>query len=144
MPAYGSRPSAGQGGVVEDLTYENLTMTNVKVAILITSYYPRNSGKSPQDDPARSRSARPRRSGGISALPTSPPSAGKQAGRIVGLPEMPIENIVLDHVNLSAQMGLQVVHARGIRFIDSHVTAADGPVLSSFDADISGLDAQSP
>jgi len=132
----------GLGAIVEDLTYENLTMKNVKVAILITSYYPRIP-ESPRDDPAQP------------AGPTTPiwrniriinvtSVGGKQAGRIIGLPEMPIQDIVLDHVNLSAQTGLQIVHAKGIQFVDSHVTAANGPVLDSYDAEISGLDAQSP
>ena len=30
----------GRGGIAENLTYENLTMKNVKNSILITSYYP--------------------------------------------------------------------------------------------------------
>ena len=58
-----------RGGLVENLTYENLTMKRVKTSIMITSYYP--------EIPARSRnwmppirSRRKRRSGDICELTT--------------------------------------------------------------------------
>src|SRR5207249_5965325 len=35
------KAARGSGGLVENVTYENLTMKNVKVAILITSFYPK-------------------------------------------------------------------------------------------------------
>jgi polygalacturonase len=130
----------GKGGVVEDLTYENLTMKNVKVAILITSYYP-SIPSDPAIDPSQPADSstpvwRNIRISNVQA------AGGKQAARIIGLPEMPIDTILLDHVKISADLGMQIVHARGIRFVDSHVTAANGPVLNSFDADVTGLDSK--
>jgi polygalacturonase len=34
------KAARGSGGLVEDITYDNITMKNVKTAIFITSYYP--------------------------------------------------------------------------------------------------------
>jgi polygalacturonase len=127
----------GAGGIVEDLTYENLTMKNVKVAILITSYYP-EIPKAPENDPSQSDGLntpiwRHIRISHVTAI------GGQQAARIIGLAEMPVTDVQLDHVNISAQMGMQIVHAKGIHFSDSTVTAASGPVLISHDAEVTGL-----
>jgi polygalacturonase len=128
----------GAGNVVEDLTYENLKMKNVKVAILITSYYPRIPS-SPQDDPAEADDSAPPiwRHIRISNVTSE---GGGQAGRIVGLAEMHISDVVFDHVNLSARTGMQIVFADKIQFVDSHVAAETGPALMAHDADVSGLE----
>jgi polygalacturonase len=128
----------GTGGIVENLTYENLTMKNVKVAILITSYYP-EIPKAPENDPAQPDGPgtpvwRHIRISNLTA------AGGMQAARIIGLAEMPISDIVLDHVNISAKLGMQIVHATGIIFSNSQVTAATGPILIEHDAQVSGLD----
>ncbi len=127
-----------RGGLVENLTYERLTIRNVKLPILIESYYP----KLPKDlgkDPAQPIAAltpiwRHIRIEHVDI------SGSLTAGQIVGLPEMPVEDIILTDVRIGARRGLQVVHARGIRFVKSHVHAAQGPALIVQDADVSGID----
>ena len=42
----------GEGGVVEDVTYDNPKMDSVKVPIFITSYYPTVPAR-PEEDPAQ-------------------------------------------------------------------------------------------
>src|SRR5439155_23035349 len=114
----------GQGGLVEDLTYENLTMKNVKVPILITSYYPKIPADA-QDDAAQVVAATTPiwRNIRISRLRSE---GSPVAGQIIGLPEMPVENIELTDVKISAQKGMQIVNAKKIQFNDSRNDVAEG------------------
>jgi polygalacturonase len=126
----------GRGGVLEDVTYENLTMTNVKNAILITSYYPKIP-KQPDKDPMRPAGARTPVWRHI--LIRNVVATGCQnAGEIVGLPEMPAQDIVFDHVQISATAPIQIFNARGIQFIDSIIAASNGkPIIAN--AEVEGL-----
>lgn len=136
----GIRLKAGRGfgGLVEDLTYENLTMKNVKVPILITSYYP-HIPKNPEDDPKQKvTSTTPiwRHIHITNVKSTDSPVAGQ----IIGLPEMPVEDVVLTNVDLSADKGMQIVHAKGLQFINSKIASKIGPNIISNDAEIQGMD----
>jgi polygalacturonase len=127
----------GKGNIVEDLDYENLTMKNVKVALFITDYYP-SIPKNPQDDPAQPvTDATPIFRHIHIANVTA--DGGAVAGRIIGLAEMPISDILLEDVHISAQKGMQIVNAKGIEFVNSTVTAAAGPAVDAQDADVTGL-----
>jgi polygalacturonase len=126
------------GGTVEDANYENLTMKNVKLAILITSYYPRVPDH-PELDTTQPV---------IATTPiwrhiriTNVTAEGSDvAGRIVGLPEMHIADVLLTNVHIAAHTGFQVVRADNIRFVNSQVTAEQGPALTAVDSQVEGLD----
>jgi hypothetical protein len=62
------------------------------------------------------------------------------AGTIRGLPEAPITNLTLSNVNISAKTGLKIYHAKGIKFVGSKITVENGKVLTTFDAEVSGLE----
>ena len=126
----------GKGGVVEGLIYRNLTMRNVKNSILITSYYPKVPKDLTEDT---GREADDRTPAWRNIQITNVTSSGGQiAGQIVGLPEMPIENVVLTNVHISADKAMQIAHAQGIKFVNSSVTAASGkPII--VDAKVEGL-----
>jgi polygalacturonase len=128
----------GTGGVVEDLVYEDLTMRGVTTPIDITSYYPKLPAD-PAADPARPVTATTPvwRHITITRLTATGSPA---AGRIVGLPEMPVDGVTLTDVHLSANKGLTVIAARGVRFVDSSVAIATGPTLIRGGvADVTGL-----
>ena len=133
------KAARGSGGLVEDVTYENLTMINVKVAVLITSYYPRIP-KDPAADPAQAVGATTPIWRNIHITNVTA-TGGAIAGQLVGLAEMPIDSITFTHVNLSAQKGLQVYHARNIVFVRSHVKAEAGPLVTQANAQVKGLPA---
>ncbi len=134
----------GAGGLVENLWYENLTLQRVKVPILITSYYNGNSPVKtapvdPAQDPAQTVTEttpiwRHIHIENISAVDS------KIAGQILGLAEMPVEDVVLTNVTLSARTGMQIIHAKNIRFERSHVTAQVGAPVILEHADVQGLD----
>jgi polygalacturonase len=126
----------GRGGLVENVTYEHLTMRNVKNSILITSYYPRIPNQFDRDPGEAVGGRTPRwRHIRISDVTST---GGVVAGQIVGLPEMPIEDIVISQVNISAIRPIEIAHARSIRFIDCDISASSGkPVIA--DAAVEGL-----
>ena len=113
-----------RGGLVEDCTYRNLTMENVKIPINITAYYPRI----PKEDTAQPMTEKTPiyRNIRISNLTATSPQS---AGFIVGLPECVVSNVVLENVHISAPKGLTVRNATAMQFKDSRIEAGQGPPL---------------
>ena len=105
------KSARGRGGLVEDVTYSDITMKDVKIPLNITAYYPKvpaaDTAQAVARDTPRYRRIR------ISNLSATSPSS---AGLIVGLPEQPVEDLQLENVHLSAPQGLAVRNARGITF----------------------------
>jgi polygalacturonase len=132
----------GSGGLVENLTYENLKMTDVKVPILITSYYADSSPGETPVDPAHDKAQPVNATTPIwrhIVIRNVTAIGSKVDGEIYGLPEMPVSNVTLTNVDLSGKRGMQVFHARGIRFINCHISAQSGPPLAVADAQITGI-----
>ncbi len=129
----------GRGGLARNLVYENLTMNNVKNPIYIIDYYPeRTAPKDPateKPEPVTDRTPINRHIIIRNLTATNCPTAGT----IRGLPEMPIEDVMLTNVHLSAEKGLTIIRARGVRFENCSIVAARGPKVISYDAEISGL-----
>ena len=134
----------GKGGIVENIFYDGITMSNVNPAITLTGYYANNSsGDATQpaaaaDEPAKASEKIPiYRDIHISNLTATCPKA---AGTIVGLPECCISNVVFENARLSAETGMEIRNARGIRFVNSSVTVKQGAPFSAENADVEGLD----
>jgi polygalacturonase len=128
--SFGIRMKAGRGhgGLVEDLTYDNLQMKNVLVSILITSYYPtipelRNDMASDEVTPLTPIWQHIH----INNLTSTD---GIVAGRIIGLPEMHVSDVVLNNVQISAKSGMEIANADGIQLVRSKITATAGPPLT--------------
>jgi polygalacturonase len=113
-----------RGGVVEDLSYANITMKHVKYPIYLTSYYP----KVPTNDVASPMAASTPifRNITISNLTASSPSS---AGSIVGLPECAISNVVFTDIHITAPRGLTLRNAHKVEFKNSSIKAQRGPSL---------------
>lgn len=130
----------GRGGVLQNLTYADLKMTAVKNPIYIIDYYPeRTAPKNPADakpEPVNDRTPINKNITIRNVTATDCPTAGT----IRGLPEMPIEDVTLTNVNISAKTGMKIYHARGIRFVDSKITAQSGKPLITYDAQVTGLE----
>jgi hypothetical protein len=47
--------------------------------------------------------------------------------------------VTLTNVKISAEKGLQIYNAKGIKFVDSEITAAKGPAIITGNAEVSGL-----
>ena len=134
------KANRGSGGLVEDCTYENLNMKNVKYPIYITSYYPENgTPKSAADDPAKPVNAttpiwRNIRIRNVTS--TDSPFAG----RIIGLAEMPVSDVELDNVKISRSKGFDLWNVDNIRFVNSTITSKDAPAVERATRDQSQRD----
>jgi polygalacturonase len=130
----------GNGGLLQNCTFENLRMTAVKNPIYIIDYYPeRNAPKDPsteKPEPVTDRTPFNKNIVIRNVTATDCPTAGT----IRGLPEAPITGVTLSNVNLSAKTGMKIYHARGIKFVGSKINVESGKPLTAFDAEVTGLD----
>jgi hypothetical protein len=118
-----------RGGIVQNLSYLNIGMTNVNFPITIYSYY--NSVGTPSSiTPAIAASQT------VIPYPTNNPVyrnitfsnivatavSGFPAGIIWARPEMPATNITFVRCNVSASKSFDVYNARGVRFVDPQIS----------------------
>jgi polygalacturonase len=127
-----------RGGLVHNLTYSNITMTNVQNPVFITSFYP----TLPTD---------PRTDATMAVTATTPiwqnitiknlTATGSTNGGILwGLPEEKISMLTFDNVKISANTGMEIFHATGVSFINgSSVTPKSGAAVTTSDATVTGV-----
>ena len=129
----------GKGGVVEHITYTDLTMTNVHPAISIAAYYQQSThAKYPKDDKAQPLTETTPVFRDITIKNLTATST-KDAGLIVGLPESLVENMVLENVTITATEGLSLANAKGIQLKNVRVIAANGEAIVTHNAQVEGL-----
>jgi len=58
---------------------------------------------------------------------------------IVGLPESPVSNVVLENVNIQAQTGFIIGNAKGIEFKNSKVEVKSGEAFQIHNAEVTGV-----
>lgn len=143
----------GRGGYVHDLHYENLRMNNVGTAILIYgSYMSPNRQYRNLDNltaaiaasyPASPVTRRTPIYGDITfSNITATVESGHRAGLIWGLPEAPVNNVLLDNVKITADKPFGIYDAKGVRLVDSQIiTPGSVNALSSTNAQIT-IDSQ--
>jgi polygalacturonase len=125
-----------RGGTVENLVCEDITMKDVRGAITITSYYP----KIPATDTAQPITETTPKYKNITIKNLTATST-KSAGVIVGLPESPIENVLLENVTITAEQGgLEIRHAKGVQLKNVKVTAKKGEPVIVKDAEVAGVE----
>ncbi len=120
-----------RGGLVEDITYRDLTMTNVDWPISITCYYP----KVPATDaaqPVTSTTPVFRKIKIINVTASSP----RTAGQIVGLPESLISDVSLENVQITAPTGLTIRNARDVDFKNVKIEVTKGEPLILENAEV--------
>jgi len=132
-----------RGGLVENISYSDLVMSNVAPAITFTCYYMNNSagdagrGAAPASStPVAGEKIPVYRDIRVTNLKAT---CQKSAGVILGLPENCISNVVFENVQISAATGLTVKNSRGIQFNNSSVTVGTGPDCNTENAEVEGL-----
>lgn len=122
-----------RGGVVQNINYMNITMTNVQAPIVLFSYYNEISPNSVT--PAKAASYAPTNVIGLtpiwrnitfSNITATFTSYTELAGIIWGRSEMFVSNVTLSHVNITAPASFDIYNARGIKFVDSQITTPHG------------------
>jgi polygalacturonase len=135
----------GKGGIVENISYSDITMKNVNPAITLTCYYMNNSagdtarpaGAGSNSTPAIASNTPVYRNIHISNLKATCPQV---AGIITGLPESMVSNVVLDNVHITAETGMVIRNAKGIQFKNSTISVKAGPRFSAENAEVEGLE----
>ena len=95
-----------RGGNIGNFDFRNLTMSDVREAIVVTEYYPKIA---PHDSAQPLTRLTPRFHD--IHITNVKVTGAKEAGVIVGLPESPITTIVLDDVRISAEKGMTISNA---------------------------------
>jgi len=111
----------GRGGVVEEIRVSNIVMKNIRYeAIKMNMEYQKT-----ENEPITERTPRFRNIH-ISDLTAS---ETKQAGSLLGLNEMYIENVTFNNINIDAQKGFEFQNVKNIEFHQVTVNTEKGPVL---------------
>jgi polygalacturonase len=115
-----SQPS--RGGVVEDITYSNITLSNTRQAVEFNlDWSPRlSNGAAPAQVLPVVRN--------VKIINVS--GTVRSVGVIHGLPGSPIENVVFQNCNITAQTGLTITNARHLDLSGLHLTVANGDPLT--------------
>jgi Endopolygalacturonase len=135
------KSTRGRGGVVEDILIERVRMTNIPgEALLFDLFY---GTKAPDEaDPQSLNSPL------LAAKPVSEETPAfrnilirdvvsldsERAALIRGLPEMPVENIRLENVRMSARSGVYIADAANVSFSDVQIRVENGPALAIRDS----------
>jgi polygalacturonase len=127
----------GRGGLVENITYTDLTMKNVGQAIVISSYY-YGLPKPFEHDAAMPVATDTPIWRNIVIRNITATAGTKDAGLIIGLPEMPAREIALENVSIQAPKGLRIAYVDGISLHNVSVAPAAGAALIVEDT-VSGL-----
>lgn len=131
------KAARGRGGPVENLTFRNVTMKNVKYPIFLSSYYPKEPKRPDEDEGEAVEGKTPLwrnitiENGAISGCPNSI--------TIWGLPEQPINGVTFRNLSISSERGALVYHAKDVRFESVELHAAKGPALTTFKAEVEGM-----
>jgi polygalacturonase len=127
-----------RGGLVQNLTYTNLTMTNVQNPVYITSYYP-DVPTDPTVDTAQAVTATTPYWKNIT-IKNLTATGSTNGGIIWGLPEAKVSALTFDNVEISAKTGMKIFHATGVSFINgSKITPTSGAAVTIYDAAVTGV-----
>jgi polygalacturonase len=113
------KSARGRGGVVEDIRVDNIVMKNIKEeAIVLSLFY----DKGTQVEPVTEKTPifRNIHMSNITA------SNVNKAGQILGITEMPIQNITFSNINMDGKEGFTVSTATDVEFHDVKVNATVG------------------
>jgi len=111
------KSATGLGGLVQNVRYTNMKMTNVENPIIITSAYTSKTGTYPTDVPAVN---------GFYIDSLTATGATGAAGSIVGLSNSLLQNISLKNITISAKTGLVLTDAIGVTLCNVVIKPTSG------------------
>ena len=111
----------GRGGIVEEIRVSNIVMKNIaRDAIILNMFY-----HPTPDEPVSERTPRFRNI----HFSNITISESNRAGSLLGLPEMPIENITFNDINIQAEEGFLVKQGNNIEFHNVQIETNKGPAF---------------
>ncbi|AWW30575.1 glycoside hydrolase family 28 protein [Echinicola strongylocentroti] len=117
------KAARGRGGVVEEIRVDNVVMKDIQLeAIVMNLFYDKNTKEGPvtEETPIF-------RNIHISNVTGSEVNV---AGKILGIPEMPIDQISFSNINMQAKEGISIHTATNVELHDVQITTEKGPSVS--------------
>src|SRR5438876_12042635 len=111
-------------------------MKNVGVAITINLFYFDKAGQQERKSKPVSPATPIVRGVNISNVTVA---GAKTAGEIIGLPEMPIENVLLDQVRINANTGMIVQDAKNVQMRNVEINPQKGEPFEMVNAEVKSL-----
>ncbi|WP_435138333.1 glycoside hydrolase family 28 protein [Formosa sp. A9] len=122
------KAARGRGGVVEDIRISNVVMNNIqKEAFMLNLFYDKNTVEGPVTE--KTPIFRNIHISNVTATNVN------TAGRILGIPEMPIHNITFSDVDIDAKEGFSVHTAKNIEFHDVKINTTLGSAFKVEDTE---------
>ena len=115
-----------RGSDISDLTFKDIDMVDVKMAILISEYYPKVY---PEGDVETAPVTRLTPHFHDISIENVHATGGASAGVIVGLPESPVIGLTLKNVDIQAKDGMKIAYAKVV-FDNVKVTPAAGEAIT--------------
>lgn len=113
------KAARGRGGVVEEIRVSNIVMNNIKKeAFMFNLFYDKNTVVEPVTE--RTPIFRNIHISNVTATNVN------TAGRIIGIPEMPIQNMTFSNINIEAKEGFNISTASDIEFHDVKINTILG------------------
>lgn len=113
----------GRGGIVEEIRVSNIVVKNIKLeAIKLNMEY----NETP-NEPVSERTPRFRNIHISNVIA----SETKQAGLLLGLDEMSIDNVTFNNINIDAEKGFECINVNNLEFHNLTVNDTKGPVLKA-------------
>ncbi|MCK6558136.1 glycoside hydrolase family 28 protein [candidate division KSB1 bacterium] len=131
------KSTRGRGGVVENIYVKRIFMKDIPAAVITFNLY--YSGQSPIVEPGQASSFDSEQAAPVSAatpqfrnifISEVIARGAAQAVEMLGLPEMPLHNIELTNISISAQKGLLGMNVDHIRLTNVEILPQAGPVLA--------------
>jgi polygalacturonase len=114
-----------RGNDVSNISYKDITMQDVKVAILVTEYYPHAAPAG--EVPAEAVQRLTPKFHDITIENVTATGSGS-AGTIVGLPESPVLGLTMKNVHIAAKTGMSIAYAT-VAMDDVVVTPETGDAM---------------
>jgi polygalacturonase len=108
----------GRGGVIENVYYQNVRHRDLRLFdVEMTTFYGSSTLVPLTQKPPLIRGVHVKNVTG---------NGGKTAAEIVGLPELPIQDVTFDGVSLASEAGARIADAENVRFSNATITPKQG------------------
>jgi polygalacturonase len=115
-----------RGNEVSNISFDDVQMEDVKIALIISEYYPSVLPSGPMEAAPVTRLTPHFHNISITNVTAT---ATKSAGAIAGLPEAPVEDVTLRNVSIQAPQGLTIGYA-SVSAERLEVRASSGPSIT--------------
>ncbi len=116
-----------RGNIIENITYRDITIDKVGTAILINLFYFDGAAQKKREKLPVTPSTPIVRHIRIERVKVT---GAKRAGEVIGLPEMPVTDLVLDHVRIEAGTGLIIQDAAKLDLQAVEIQAKQGEPIT--------------